>query len=93
MKKFFTFCSSPRARLIRALVLLNTEPIVLVYGLAAFLLDVPASTRSAVYRGLPQDTELIPITGLCPQRLVEAPGNALRLWQRASDVTVPLAAP
>lgn len=92
-EKFLTFFSSPGARLIGALVLLNAEPIVLISGLPAFRIDVVASTRSAVYRGLPQDTKLVPTTGFSPQILAEATVNALHLWQRAPDVTVPLAAP
>ena len=92
-EKFLTFYSSPSARLIEALVLMNTAPIELISGLRARRLDVPASSRSAVYRGLPQDTELIPTIGFFLQRLVEAPGNALCLWQRASDVNILLAVP
>jgi hypothetical protein len=87
-----TFYTSRSTRLIGALVLLDTEPIVPISELPAFRLDVPASTRSAVYRGLSQEIELIPTTGLSPQRLAEASGDALLLWQRAPDVTVPLPA-
>ena len=43
-EKFLTFYSSPSARLIGALVLMNTEPIVLISGLRACRLDVPASS-------------------------------------------------
>jgi hypothetical protein len=92
-EKFVTFYSSPSARLIGALVLLNTELLMLISGLPTFRLDVPASTGSAISRGLPQETELIPTTGFSPKKLAEAPGDALRLWQRGSDVSVPLASP